>query len=122
MNDPFSLAGKNILVTGASSGIGKHIAITIAAMGATVHITGRDTKRLNETLNTLDGRGHTIFAADLTSNDELTALAKNSAELDGLVLSAGIINILPFKFISEPELTKIFDINFAAPILLFNKL
>ncbi|MCF5941399.1 SDR family NAD(P)-dependent oxidoreductase, partial [Xanthomonas perforans] len=63
--DPFSLEGKRVLVTGASSGIGRQIAITCSQMGASVVITGRNTERLQATFDQLDGQGHTQVVADL---------------------------------------------------------
>lgn len=122
MNNPFSLAGKNILVTGASSGIGKQIALSTANAGGTIHITARNTERLNETLNSLSGSGHKPYIADLANETELTRLVNDLPALDGLVLSAGVVKTLPFKFLTDDELSKIMHTNFTAPILLINKL
>ena len=58
MNNPFSLSGKTILVTGASAGIGRGIAIACAGMGALVVLTARNAERLQETLSMLEGEGH----------------------------------------------------------------
>ena len=69
MNNPFSLANKIILVTGASSGIGKATAIECSKMGAKIIITGRNFKRLQETYNELEGDGHLMFQADLMIKD-----------------------------------------------------
>jgi NAD(P)-dependent dehydrogenase (short-subunit alcohol dehydrogenase family) len=122
MNNPFSLHEKSILVTGASSGIGKQIALSTANAGGTIYITGRNTERLNDTLNSLSGSDHKSYIADLTNETELNALVNDLPPLDGLVLSAGIVKTLPFKFITEDELSKIMQTNFTAPILLINKL
>ena len=56
--NPYSLEGKTILVTGASSGIGKATAIECSKLGARVVITGRDEARLQQTLSSLEGEGH----------------------------------------------------------------
>ncbi|MBD1363985.1 SDR family oxidoreductase [Mucilaginibacter sp. ZT4R22] len=122
MNNPFSLKGKNILVTGASSGIGKAIAITAAAMDAQLHITARNEQRLNETYNSLTGPGHTTHIADLNIDAETEALVTSVSKLDGVVLSSGIIKTLPFKFINEGELNAIMQTNFTSPVLLLSKL
>lgn len=53
--NPFSLEGKVILITGASSGIGRATAIECAKMGASLIITGRDEERLKETFAKLEG-------------------------------------------------------------------
>ena len=69
--NPFSLSGKQILVTGASSGIGRGIALACAKMGATVFITGRNMERLNETLSQMPRGEHKAIAADLTKAEEI---------------------------------------------------
>ena len=72
--NPFSLEGKNVLVTGASSGIGRQTAISCANMGARMVITGRDSARLDATLGTLAGDGHVAVAADLTDAEAIARL------------------------------------------------
>ena len=64
--NPYSLEGKTILVTGASSGIGKATAIECSKLGARVIITGRDEARLQQTLSSLEGEGHVVIAAGLS--------------------------------------------------------
>ena len=83
--NPFSLSGKNILITGASSGIGKATAIECSKMGATVMITGRNEQRLNETFDQLKGNGHLRFIADLCVEEDLNNLNRNLPEINGLV-------------------------------------
>jgi NAD(P)-dependent dehydrogenase (short-subunit alcohol dehydrogenase family) len=122
MDNPFSLTGKNILVTGASSGIGKKTALTIAGMGAKLFLSGRDTARLEATLNELEGKNHAIRPADLTNEQHVDALVNAVSGLDGVVLSSGITKTLPFKFISAAELDSIMQVNFSAPVLLLSKL
>ena len=66
MYNPFSLEGKTILVTGASSGIGRATAIECAKLGATLILTGRNVQNLHETLQTLEGgKEHRFIVADL---------------------------------------------------------
>ena len=62
--NPFSLEGKQILVTGASSGIGKATALACAKMGASVILNGRNIERLNEVMNLLPEGEHKVMAAD----------------------------------------------------------
>lgn len=118
MYSPFSLNGKTILVTGASSGIGKAIAIDCSKMGASMIITGRNLSRLSETLSLLSGKGHRQVAADLTNNQDLQRLLSEIELLDGIVHSAGMTNPIPFQFVSREKLEEIFSINFMTPTLL----
>jgi NAD(P)-dependent dehydrogenase (short-subunit alcohol dehydrogenase family) len=122
MYNPFSLVNKNILVTGASSGIGKAIAIETSKIGATLIITGRNKKRLEETFDLLKGQGHKQVIADLRNPEDLEKLVSEIIELDGIVHSAGETNPIPFKFVTESKLEKIFSINFKSPTLLTQQL
>jgi len=118
MYNPFSLEGKTILVTGASSGIGRAIAIECSKMGATVIITARNKERLNETLSQMEGKDHIIITADLSNEDERKQLVDKSPDINGLVNCAGLIKTLTFPFITTEALTNVMDINFTAPVLL----
>jgi NAD(P)-dependent dehydrogenase (short-subunit alcohol dehydrogenase family) len=119
---PFSLDDKTIFVTGASSGIGRAIAIECSKLGAKLIITGRDEKRLDDTFSDLQGSGHIQFRADLSSVAEITALIKSLPLLDGFVCNAGVNKLLPIQFITEKELGETFQINSIAPILLTKNL
>ncbi len=116
--NPFSLEGKTVLVTGASSGIGREIAIACSRMGATVVVTARNEERLQATLDSLESSGqeHRLLVADLTSSDEMTALVASLPSLDGAVLSAGNSTTLPLQFGSRDKFDEMFDVNFFAPV------
>ena len=88
--DPFRLHGKTVLVTGASSGIGRAIAVECARVGARIVVAGRDQGRLDETLAQLEGGGHTVFAGDLTDPAQLDLLVSACGGVDGVVHAAGI--------------------------------
>jgi NAD(P)-dependent dehydrogenase (short-subunit alcohol dehydrogenase family) len=118
MPEPFSLQGKTVLVTGATSGIGRQAAIDLSAAGATLVITGRDEARLTETLSALKGAGHLPIIADLLDFDKFTSLAENLPLLDGIVHSAGVTGHIPAKFISANDISDIMRINYMAPVLL----
>lgn len=124
LNNPFSLENKTILVTGASSGIGKAIAIECSKMGATVVITGRNEQRLQETFNELEGneRNHMQISAELTDDESLNALVADCPKLNGLVLCAGISAVSPMQFSSKDKFQHVLDVNFLAPVELFRLL
>jgi len=122
MYNPFSLEGKIILVTGASSGIGKAIALECSKMGASVVITGRNEKHLNQTFELLEGCNHKKIICDLSTEKSINVFSEQLSNLNGIVYSAGIVKTLPFQFISSNEINNIFDINFFAPVLLSQKL
>ena len=122
MHNPFSLANKTILVTGASSGIGKSIAIECSKMGAQLIITGRNSERLNHTFSELIGTRQQQLTADLSNDQELEIIVENLPKLDGIVHVAGIVKPKPFAFISKQDLNEIMEINFYAPVLLSNLL
>ena len=88
--NPFSLVGKTILITGASSGIGRATAIECSKLGATCIITGRNEERLNETLAQMAGDGHISVVADISTQEGIDALVEQSPSVDGLVNNAGI--------------------------------
>jgi len=116
--NPFAIEDKIILITGASSGIGKATAITCSKMGAKVIITGRNANRLQETFNELEGEGHQQVIVELTDDKQLTKLVEMIPLLDGCVNNAGIGNKTPITFIKQSDLHNILDVNTIAPIML----
>ncbi len=122
MYNPFSLEGKTILVTGASSGIGRAVAIECSKMGAVVYLTARNEERLRETLEALEGDGHQYIIADLTRDEDIKMLVERLPQLDGAVLNAGIAGLTPTQAISAAKLQEMQQINLNAPILLTQSL
>ena len=118
MNNPFTLSGKTILVTGASAGIGRGIAIACAGMGAQVILTARNTERLQDTLAMLEGKGHTCIVADLTKEKERTTLVEQLPMLDGVVQCAGVGSRVPCKMLTQDDLDHVMKTNAEAPMLL----
>lgn len=116
--NPFSLVGKIILVTGASSGIGKAIAVACARMGATVVATARNLERLNETLSLFPDGEHKVIAADLTKAKEIETLVNELPKLDGIVHCAGVGSRVPCKNITSGDIDHVFKPNVEAPIIL----
>lgn len=122
MYNPFSLKGKTILVTGASSGIGRGIAVECSKIGATMVITGRNQERLEETARMLEGEGHSMIITDLAAQDGIDKLVKECPPLNGCVHSAGIPKISAVKYINRELLEDIVNVNEIAPILLTSSL
>ena len=122
MYNPFSLEGKTLLVTGASSGIGRGICIDCSKMGAMVHLMARNEERLNETLSQMEGHEHVVHLADLCSTEDINALVDSLPPIDGIVLCAGIIKTMPVKNISEDAMTEIFNANIMGDIKLVSRL
>ena len=116
--NPFSLSGKQILVTGASSGIGRGIALACAKMGATVIITGRNLDRLNETLSQMPLGDHKVISADLTKVEDIKVLISELPRLDGLVQCAGVGSRVACKDIDQTVIHHTMNPNFEAPVLL----
>ena len=116
--NPFSLEGKTVLVTGASSGIGQATAIECSLMGARVVATARDDERLQGTLSQLApiAGGHMSLLADLTVQDDVERLVASLPPLDGAVLCAGNSTTLPLQFGSREKFDSMFDVNFFAPV------
>jgi NAD(P)-dependent dehydrogenase (short-subunit alcohol dehydrogenase family) len=120
--NPFTLEGKTVLVTGASSGIGRATAVLCAEMGAKVVALGRNEQRLEETLSLLLGEGHIKVTLDMTDEMAVDKMVSEIPLLDGVANCAGIANMNPFQFVSRKEMDDVFAANFFSPVMLVNKL
>lgn len=118
MNNPFSLKRKTVLITGASSGIGRVVAIECSQMGATVVLSGRNRDRLQETASNLEGKGHIVVTADLSVQEGVDYLVENCPLINGVVHCAGIPKICAIKHLKREILNEIINTNEVAPILL----
>lgn len=118
MENPFSLTGKTIFITGAGSGIGRATAVQCAGLGATVHITDLNEATLTETLGMLEGENHRMYVANLTEDTALEGLVGLLPKLDGFVSNAGIIKTIVTQFGDRSDVEKILNINTIAPIRL----
>jgi NAD(P)-dependent dehydrogenase (short-subunit alcohol dehydrogenase family) len=122
MTNLFSLENKKILVTGASSGIGKETSILLSNLNADLIICGRNEQRLLETKNALKNpQKHEMFIGDLNSEISIRELLNSFENIDGLVLIAGIVKTLPIKFLNIEELNSTMNTNFFSPVLLVQK-
>jgi NAD(P)-dependent dehydrogenase (short-subunit alcohol dehydrogenase family) len=115
------LKNKNILITGASSGIGRASAILCDQLGANAIITGRNTEELNKTAGQLKNKTQQL-SADLSSEDEINKLVSALPDIDGFVHCAGIIQPVPIKFLAQKSIDDIFRINFNSAVLLSGQL
>lgn len=120
--NPFSLKGKTILVTGASSGIGRGIAIACSKMGATIVLNGRNLQRLEETFTQLSAGEHKIMTGDLTNCFSLCQMMPALPTLDGVVHCAGIGQRVLCKVATEHDISSVMDANFKAPVMLQTEL
>ena len=110
-NNPFSLENKTILVTGASSNIGKKIAIRCSEMGAKIIVAARDEERMQATVAEMAGDGHQYVQVDLSSADSIAALTEAMPVLDGVVLCAARFDTTPVKNIKRETVQAMFDTN-----------
>lgn len=112
--NPFSLEEKTILVTGASSGIGRQCAINCAQMGARVVAVGRNQERLDAVVSAMEGNGMS-YSFDLAKTDEIKGLVSKVVEengkLDGFIHAAGIEVTNPVKFLKSEEFEILYRIN-----------
>ena len=122
MQNPFSLEGKTILITGASSGIGKAVAQECAAAGATCIITARNEERLSATFSSLEGAGHQFILADLSNAESVETIVEQLPKLDGVVSCAGIVETKMLKFTEEEDLLRLFNTNAFSSIRLIRTL
>lgn len=120
--NPYSLKEKTILITGASSGIGRSTAIECSKMGAKVIVTARNVERLKDTLLHLEGDGHQMIIADLSVNEDINTLVSKLPELDGIVNNAGFTKMRPIMQINEQVFKDLMQVNTFAPIMLTQKI
>ena len=110
--NPYSLEGKTILVTGASSGIGQTTAIECSRLGANMIITGRNESRLSQTFEKLEGLNHRMIVADLDNEEAILSLAESVPLLDGVVCNAGMgVGTKPVSFYKKKDMEQIFLTN-----------
>lgn len=120
--DFLSLRGKTLLITGASSGIGKATAILASRYGARVALVARDREALESVASGLEGEGHLVVPYDLTDADGIPAMVRQVADgvggLDGLVHCAGLHSTLPLRSIAASDVRQLFDANVTSAFML----
>ena len=120
--NPMDLGGTTVLVTGASSGIGRETAILLSSLNARVVLTGRDRGRLQETLARLDGQGHRVASFDFNRpegiDDWIRSVTSEAGPLNGLVHAAGMEFVSPIKFVRLKDAEEVLKINLLSSIML----
>lgn len=119
--EQFLLTGKKALITGASSGIGRQIAICFAEAGAQCVITGRDAAKLTETAEMMKIPPATV-SGDLLKQPDREAIINATGKIDVFVNSAGAALVAPVRFASEQQFRDPMEINYMAPMLLLQQL
>ena len=122
MYNPYSLEGKTILVAGASSGIGREVAIECSKLGATIHLVARREDKLSETLSMMEKGNHQIHVCDITDVEQLNTLVDSLPVLDGFSNCVGIAKVMFVKFLSKKSVEEILETNAVSPISLTQKL
>jgi short-subunit dehydrogenase len=119
---PRPIAGSRAIVTGASSGIGRAIALQLAREGADVVITARREDRLRALASEMEklGRRAPFVAGDITSAEVrgrlISVAGSELGGLDILVNNAGIGALGPFGDADEARLRRVMEVNFFAPV------
>jgi len=118
MINPLDLTGKRILVTGASSGIGRETCQVLSQLGARVILVARRSEKLGEVAQILEGNGHVVESFDLCRSDEIpqwvSGITKSNDPLDGVVHCAGIDLLQPIKLWNSKQTDELFRINLNA--------
>ena len=119
-NNPFSLEGKTILVTGASSGIGRITAIECSKLGARLILMARSADKLDDVLFQLENKdlGHKKLVVDISNTEQLLLAVKELPIIDGCVSNAGIGDTVPVQFYTPEEINRIYSVNVIAPMML----
>ncbi len=122
MLNPLDLAGRTILVTGASSGIGQETSILLSRLGARVVLVARNPERLAETHARLEGSGHGVEVFDLCAYEAIPnwmrGIADRYGPLDGLVQSAGLLITAPLKTMEAGQVEVLWRVNVMASLWL----
>lgn len=118
----FSLQNKTVLVTGATSGIGRQIVASIAEAGGDIVATGRNKEALDAIQKEFSKNISKIIVADLTQSNAIQELVAACPPLDGFVYSAGIVKSQPIRYLTREKLDETFNINFYAPVAIVSEL
>jgi NAD(P)-dependent dehydrogenase (short-subunit alcohol dehydrogenase family) len=111
----FSLSNKVVVITGASSGIGRQCAIACSKMGASLVLFDRNKEQMEYTVSQLEGESHLSFIQDIREIDSFESaikkVVKECGAIDGFIHSAGIQTTLPIRLHSKEIYYDQLDIN-----------
>ncbi len=120
--NPLDLSGQRVLVTGASSGIGRETAILLSQLGASLVLSGRDEGRLAETRAMLADGEHAVTAFDLGDGGAIdswmSGIVRSVGQLTGLVCCAGNHGFQPLRAIRSESVRSMFEVNLYSPLYL----
>ena len=120
--NPYALTGKTILVTGASSGIGRAVAIECSRLGAHVIFECPQQRKVRRNSKMMEGHGHQVIECDLSKEKEVSLLIDEVPEIQGLVNNAGTTMTVPVPFIKFNVLSDLLKVNTIAPIMILSGL
>lgn len=122
MINPMSLSNRTIIVTGASSGLGRATSIMLSQLGAKVVLVGRNSDQLQNTLDLMEGNSHSIKPFDLLQLNDIQDWIKDIAAevglINGLVHSAGIVATLPMRIIKLQKFEEMIKVNYLSAVAL----
>jgi len=122
MRNPMDLTGRTILVTGASSGLGRATSLLLGRLGARLVLVARNVEKLQQTAAMLEDPAHRVEPFDLTRADEIAGwmktLAAEVGPLGGLVHSAGVHATLPLRMLTAKRIDRLMQVNFTAAVCL----
>ena len=122
MTQPLDMSGRMVMVTGASAGIGRDVAILLGELGARVILVGRNQDRLNAALAKLSGSGHLVEPFDLNQLDEIPGwmkrFAEKTGELHGVVHCAGVQQTMPLRATTVRSAEDLMRVNVLAALML----
>lgn len=110
----YSLEGRRVLVTGATSGIGRACAVCAAEVGAELILTGRRGDALDETLDLCGPGRHMTVAGDISDGNFVSSLVAEAGKIDGLVHSAGIAPMFPVGVLTREQVDEVMRVNYYA--------
>lgn len=114
--NPLDLSNRTVLITGASSGIGRASAVYLSKLGARIIASGRDEARLHSTLQSLSGGGHAALVCDLSQTDNIEGLfteaVSRCGKLNGLVNCAGIPYVMPLTVLTYKHMEEVLRCDF----------